>query len=220
MADTGDQLLREIDEDLRREQWLKLWRSYGRYVAAVGVLLVIIVLAFVGWREYRQSQLGSDGHAYWLADRLDVLGDRKGAAAAFGELAEEGHAGYVLLARLREGQALADTGDTAGAVAAFDAVAADDSFDADYRLLGNLYGAAVLLDGDAAEAVSSRLEPVLRTGSPWRATAMELQGLLALKTGDSAAAAAIFEELAADPATPTTLKARAAELAALARGDS
>ena len=47
-----------------------------------------------------------------------------------------------------------------------------------------------------------------------------MQGLLALKTGDSQAAAAIFEELASDPATPTTLKARAAELAALARGDS
>ncbi len=220
MADTGDQLLREIDEDLRREQWLKLWRAYGRYVAAVGVLLVIIVLAFVGWREYRQSQLGGDGHAYWLADRLDVLGDRKGAAAAFGELADEGHAGYVLLARLREGQALAATGDAAGAVAAYDAVAADDSFDADYRLLGNLYAAAVLLDGDDPAAVSSRLEPVLRAGSPWRASAMEIKGLLALKTGDAAGAVAIFEELAADPATPTTLKARAAELAALAQGDS
>ena len=220
MADTGDQLLREIDEDLRREQWLKLWRAYGRYVTAVAALLVIIVLAFVGWREYRQGQLGSDGHAYWLADRLDVLGDRKGAATAFGELADNGHAGYVLLARLREGQALADSGDAEGAVAAFDAVAADDSVDPDYRLLGNLYAAAVLLDGDDPDAVSRRLAPVAKAGSPWRSPALEMQGLLALKTGDNAGAAAIFEQLAADPATPTTLRARAAELAALAQGGS
>ena len=90
MADTGDQLLREIDEDLKREQWLKLWRAYGRYVAAVAALLVIFVIAFVGWREYRQGQLAADGHAYWLADRLDVLGDRKGAAAGFADLAADG----------------------------------------------------------------------------------------------------------------------------------
>lgn len=220
MADTGDQLLREIDEDLRREQWLKLWRAYGRYVAAVAAVLVLFVLAFVGWREYSQKQLGDDGHAYWLADRLGTLGDRQGAAAAFGALAEEGHAGYVLLARLRQGQALADSGDADGAVAAFDAVAADESFDADYRLLGNLYAAVVLLDGDDPEAVARRLEPVARQGSPWRASARELQGVLALKTGDSEGAAAIFEELAADPATPTTLKARAGELATLAREGS
>ena len=204
MADTGDQLLREIDEDLRREQWLRLWRAYGRYVAAVAAVLVLFVLAFVGWREYSQKQLGDDGHAYWLADAL----------------AEEGHGGYVLLARLRQGQALADSGDAAGAVAAFDAVAADESFDADYRLLGNLYAAVVLLDGDDPEAVARRLEPVARQGSPWRASARELQGVLALKTGDTEGAAAIFEELAADPATPTTLKARAAELATLAREGS
>ena len=218
MADTGDQLLREIDEDLRREQWLRLWRAYGRYIAAVGAVLALVVLAFVGWREYRESRLGADGHAYWLADRLDVLGDRQGAAAAFGELAADGTAGYVLLARLRQGQALAAAGDVEGAVAAFDAVAADGSIDADYRLLGNLYGAIVLLDGDDALAVSSRLEPAAREGSPWRASAMEMQGILALKTGDREAAAAIFDQLAGDPATPTTLKARAAELAALARG--
>ena len=105
-------------------------------------------------------------------------------------------------------------------MAAFDAVAADDAFDADYRLLGNLYAAAVLLDGDDPEAVSRRLAPVVKAGSPWRSTALEMQGLLALKTGDNAGAAAIFEQLAADPATPTTLRARAAELAALAQGGS
>jgi len=218
VADTGDQLLREIDEDLRREQWLKLWRAYGRYVAAVAAVLVIFVLAFVGWREYSQNQLGADGNAYWLADRLDTLGDRKGAAAGFGQLADDGHAGYVLLARLREGQALADSGDAQGAVAAFDAVAADQSFDADYRLLGNLYAAAVLLDGDDADAVASRLAPVAAQGSPWRSSAMEMQGVLALKTGDREGAAAIFDALAVDPATPTTLRARAVELAAMARG--
>lgn len=218
MADSGDQLLREIDEDLRREQWLRLWRAYGRFVAAVAAVLIVAVLAFVGWREWRESQLGADGHAYWLADRLDILGDKPGAAAAFGEIAADGHGGYVLLAGLREAQALAESGDLDGAVAAYDAVAADTSVARDYRLLGNLYAAALLIDGDDAAAVSSRLAPAAAADSPWRWSARELQGLLALRNGDNEDAALIFDGLAADPLTPTTMRARAAELAAVARG--
>jgi len=220
VADSGDQLLREIQEDLQREQWLRIWRAYGRYIAAVVAIVVVLVLAWLGWREWRESRLVADGHAYWLADRMDMLGDNAGAAEAFGTLAEEGTEGYVMLARLREAQALAATGDTAGAVAAYDAVAADTSIAREYRLLGNLYAAILLLDVDSAEAVASRLQPVTADGSPWRHSALEVQGLLALKTGDRDGAAAIFDGLVADPATPNTLRARAAELAAIARGES
>lgn len=220
MADTGDQLLREINEDLRREQWLRVWRAYGRYVAAVGALLVVLVLAFVGWREWRESTLAADGHAYWLADRLAILGDRPGAAAAFAEIAADGHGGYVLLAGLRHAQALAALGDVEGAVAAYDAVAADTSIDRRYRLLGNLYAAALLIDGGDVAAVSSRLAPAAADDSPWRWSARELQGVLALGRGERAEAAAIFQDLIADPGTPTTLRTRARELATVAAGGS
>ena len=44
MADTGDQLLREVEEDLQREQWLRLWNTYGRY--AVTAIVLVIVMAY------------------------------------------------------------------------------------------------------------------------------------------------------------------------------
>jgi len=41
--------IREIDEEVRRDQMLKLWQRYGHY--AIG-LAVLIVLATAGWRGW------------------------------------------------------------------------------------------------------------------------------------------------------------------------
>jgi hypothetical protein len=55
MADSlKDLMSREIDEELRREQLLKLWDKSGTYVLA-GVVLV--VLGVGGWKYYENRQL-------------------------------------------------------------------------------------------------------------------------------------------------------------------
>ena len=40
MADRGDTFLREVDEELRREQLKRLWDRYGIYFVALGALLL------------------------------------------------------------------------------------------------------------------------------------------------------------------------------------
>ena len=50
MADPiRDVMAREIDEELRREQLLKLWDKYGTYVLAA---VVLVVLGVAGWKIY------------------------------------------------------------------------------------------------------------------------------------------------------------------------
>ena len=44
-------IFREIDEELRRDNLLKLWSRYGRYVIAVAVLALVIAGAIVAWRD-------------------------------------------------------------------------------------------------------------------------------------------------------------------------
>jgi hypothetical protein len=50
--------------------------------------------------------------------------------------------------------------------------------------------------------------------SPWRFTARELRALLAARTGDTAGARTLFQQLADDNGAPAGLRVRAAELAA------
>ena len=59
MVDQRDSLAREIDEELRREQLLKLWEQYGTYVIAAAVL---IIAGIGGYKYLRASpRLGGRG---------------------------------------------------------------------------------------------------------------------------------------------------------------
>ena len=41
MVDQRDALAREVDEELRREQLMKLWEKYGIFVIGVVVLIIL-----------------------------------------------------------------------------------------------------------------------------------------------------------------------------------
>ena len=63
-------IFREIDEELRRENLLKLWSRYGKYVIAVAVLAVLIAGSVVAWREHQARDWGWRhhdwrAHHYW-----------------------------------------------------------------------------------------------------------------------------------------------------------
>jgi len=218
VSDPSDQLLREIDEDLKREQWEKLWKAYGRYVVAVLVVVVIAVLGFVGWREYRERQLAEDGLIYWKADRQAAFGDYGAAAEGFETLVESGDAGYPELAGLREAAALAQAGDRESALELYDRIAQEADPQSHVGQLAELYGAMMLIDTGDPDQVAARLEPLAADGAPWRYSARELQGLLALRTGNLDEARKIFDGLVNDAETPTTLRNRASELLAITGG--
>ena len=48
-------IFREIDEELRRDNLLKLWSRYGRYVIAVAALALVIAGGVVAWRAHQLS---------------------------------------------------------------------------------------------------------------------------------------------------------------------
>ena len=66
-------IFREVDEDIRRERYAKLWKAYGRYVIGAALALVIGVAATIGWREYTRAQREADGAQFAAA--LDLARD-------------------------------------------------------------------------------------------------------------------------------------------------
>src|SRR5262249_57064316 len=59
MVDDKDSLAREIDEELRREQLLKLWEQYGTYVVAAAALLILAI----GGHQYHEQHPPPAAHA-------------------------------------------------------------------------------------------------------------------------------------------------------------
>lgn len=212
MADEEDQsdkqLFREIDEDLRRERYMKLWKDYGRFVVGAAVTVILATAGWVWWQRHQLSVRGEEGERYAAAATLVGKGNPAAAIKAFAQVAAESSAGYAALAKLREAALLAKKGDLKGAAALYDAIAADADANQNLRHLARLLGTLSLLDtGDPAK-LTAKLAPLAKEDGPWHYAALELTGLLAERAGDIKRARAIYTRLVDDAAAPATLRAR------------
>ena len=205
----GD-VFQEVDEDVRRDLYIRLWRAYGRYVIAGLVLLVVGVAAGVGWTEYREQRMQTQGARFAAAVVLLDQGRASEAARA--------GAGYAALARLREATALIASGDRAGAIAIYDRVAAGGG-DRQLRDVAALLASIQVLNGGGAD-LDARLAPLAEGAGYWRHLARELQAIAALKKGGRAEAKDIFSVLAEDADAPAGVRRRAAEMIARIGGTS
>ena len=206
-------LFREIDEELRRDNLLKLWSRYGRYVIAAVVVALAIAAAIVGWRQHQASERRAQGQRYSNALALAREGKDGEAAKVFALLARE-DGGYSLLAAFEEAELLAKSGDKKAAIAAYDRLAGSSGIDPEFRDLAVLLaGMQEVAVGDATATIE-RLKPLTASGNPWRASALDLTAAAKLKAGDRGGALAIYKELADDLSAPQGLRTRAAEMAA------
>lgn len=207
------EIFREIDEELRRDNLLKLWSRYGRYIIAVAVLLVLAAGAIVAWRDHQANERRAQGSRYSAALALVRQGKEAEAAKMFAVLAREG-GGYSIPSAFEEAELSAKAGDRKAAIAAYDRLAGASGIDREFRdlavLLSVMHG---LADGDPKAAIE-RLAPLAASGNPWRASALDLTAAAKLKSGDRGGALEIYRQLADDLAAPRGLRARAAEMAA------
>ena len=194
-------IFREIEDELRRESLLRLWSRYSRYIIAGAVLIVLIAVGVVAWRQHLASERLAQANHYTAAEALAREGKDAEAEKVFAEVANDG-GGYGLPAGFQQAALLAKAGDRQGAIAAYDRLAASSSIAREYRDLAVLF--AVMHqppDGDSHAAIE-RLAPLTENGNPWRATALDVTAAAKLKSGDRGGALEIYQKLADDLAAP------------------
>lgn len=209
-------IFQEVQEDLRAERAKRFWQRWGVLLCVVALLIAGAVGGWQAWRWNEARQAEAASIAFTAAQR-SVEGDNPDFAAAarrFAELAATSPSGYRILARLRAAALLAEAGDRPGALALWDEVARDPAADELWRghasLMWALHGLATL----EPAALSARLAPLAAAGSPWRASARELQALVALRAGDRPAAERLLRALAEDEAAPEGIRSRARRIVA------
>jgi hypothetical protein len=213
-----DEFIREVDEAVRQDQWLKLWKQYGNYVVAAALAVVIGTAAGAGWRAWQANERLEEARRYAAAQQLLRENKPAEAALAFTALAEDAGSGYRVLARLRAAEAQTAAGDPAAAAATLEQLAANDDAEPVYRSLGELLAAQRAFADAQPTAVLAELEPLVGIDGPWRYSALELRALAQLQDGDTAGARQTLDDLLADPLTPPQLGRRAAELLAFLGG--
>ena len=206
-------IFREIDEDLRREHYAKLWQRFGKHLIAAAVVVVIATALFVAWREYQGRQRQAEGLRYAAALDLARQGKDKDALDAFAAMAASTSDGRGVLARFEEAALRTKTGDRDGALAIYDQIAKTGSLEDTYRDLANLLAARLLVD-KAPKDAAQRLLPLTDAKNPWHATALELTAIADLKDGNKTEARATYQRIADDLGAPQGVRARAAEMVA------
>jgi hypothetical protein len=206
-------IFREIDEELRRDNLLKLWSRYGKYIVAGALVAVLIVGGIVAWRDHQAKERQAQGGRFTAALALARQGKDADAAKLFGSLAGES-GGYSIAGAFENAELLAKSGDRKAAVAAYDKLAGSSGIDPEFRDLAVLMSVMHGLSDSDPNAAIDRLQPLAASGSPWRASALDLTAAAKLKAGDRGGALEIYRQLADDLAAPQGLRARATELAA------
>jgi hypothetical protein len=208
MADIFD----EVGEDLRRERMKRLWQSYGAWLIAAAVLVVVGTAAWRGWETWQQGKAAAAGDAYLAALAKVSEGDHAAAAEALIAFSSDAPRDYAVLARLRAATENAAAGNVDGALATFEATAGDATLPQGLRDIAAIRAAMIAVDREDFSRFRARVAPLDVTGGAWRHAARELVAVSAIKAEDWAEARATLDTLTADAELPADFRQRAALL--------
>jgi hypothetical protein len=206
---------REVDEELRRDQFGSFWRQYGRLVAiGLGVALLAFA-AYLYWEHRRTEQAGLAGEQMSIA--LRSVSDNKPDAAKpiLNQLGTSDIDGYRAAAKLTSAALALDKHDDKAAVAQYAAIAADSEIAQPFRDLALIRQTAVEFDTLPAATVVDRLKPLAVAGNPWFGSAGELVAMAYQKMGKANLAGPLLAAMAKDKDVPETIRTRAMRLAGL-----
>jgi hypothetical protein len=210
-----DVMAREIDEELRREQLLKLWDKYGVYV--LGAVLAVVV-GVAGWTYYQHQRVEANETAstQFIFALNDLSGKRiLDAQKGLEGLATTAPAGYAALAKLRLAAQQGAEGNILDALKAYEGVVSDESVDSILRDYARLQIAMLKFDSAPFTELRNQISSLASDRSPWRYSARELLGMGAMKAGLEAEARSHFNRLLSDNTTPPGIAERARVMIAL-----
>lgn len=209
---SDESLFREVDEEVRQEQFKKLWERYGNAVVVLAFAVVAGVGGWKGWQYWQVRQAESAAETYFTADRLATSGKPDEALAQFATI---DHQGFGQLARLRQANLLAKQGKGDEAVKLYDAVAADPSADASLRDVARIRAGYVLADTMKPDELLPRIGGFDKDGNRWRHAAREIFAIAAWRAADYTMAERYVNAIMSDPEAPGPVRQRAQTLSQL-----
>lgn len=188
-----NELIHEIEEDIRRERFDKLWHSFGKVMVYASIGIVVATIAYVVAHNRRQEASMEKTAAFIKGVDRIALEDYKGAIPIFDELAVN-QSSYGSLALMRKAQAQKGLLNNADAQKTYEQLSThNDAF-------GQLGG--MMAGKEMGEA---------KKDSAFYYTQREYNGWQYLAQGKKEEAATEFLALYNDTMTPNTLRARAYE---------
>ena len=203
----SEEFVREVDEDIKEEQRIKLWKKVFPYVVSVSLGIIIFTSGYVFWNNYTESlnqQLGDD---FTAAVQLANEEDLDASILALNRIVDEGSDGYVTLAKMKKASLLIQRGELELGLNIYldlERNAVDQSF----RDIASILYVLNSMDTEDPQALLKKINK-LESSQIWRSSALEMKAFLKLKQNKVEEARKIFEGILNLPSTPSSLATRA-----------
>ena len=203
----SEEFVREVDEDIKEEERIKLWKKVFPYVVSVSLGIIIFTSGYVFWNNYTESlnqQLGDD---FTAAVQLANEEDLDASILALDRIVDEGSDGYVTLAKMKKASLLIQRGELESGLNIYldlERNAVDQSF----RDIASILYVLNSMDTEDPQTLLKKINK-LESSQIWRSSALEMKAFLKLKQNKVEEARKIFEGILNLPSTPSSLATRA-----------
>jgi hypothetical protein len=208
-----DVFVREVDEELQKDQMQNAWNRYGKPAVA---MVAAGLLGWAGWLfwEHRQDEAaGLVGEKLTAAVDTLAAGSDSGVSAKLVEVTASTAEGFHGPAGLTAGSLALQQGDVKAAVENFGRIASSQSSAQVWRDLALIRQTAASFDTLKPDEIVARLKPLAVPGAPWYGSAGEMTAMAYIKMNKPEMAGKMLAELAKDEGVPETIRNRASEKA-------
>jgi len=213
-------LMSEIETEVRHERLLRLWDRYSVFLVGGALAVIALVAGFQFYETKDRDQRLLYTRNYQIASNLLAEGDLEGALEKFSDLGVNSKDGYAVLAQFNEAAIYVEKGELDRALGLYRMLSNDTGADPLLRDLATIVWALHGIGYESPEELEDALRPLTSPNNPFNHSAIELSALLAHQRGENDRAQRLLEELLADPLTPSGMRQRAIELAAVFNGGS
>lgn len=209
----NETFLREVDEDLRRDQLRDFAKKYGNWIIAGLIVFLAACGGWIYWQHYQVQR--SEKQVEELAQIYTDIGAGRVATAPqkLDALAKSGKKGVRASALFTRAALAIQQNDLKLATATYKEIAGDDGLPKAYRDAALIRQTALEFDSMKPDAVVARLEPLAKPGDPWFTSAGEMTAMALIKQGKKQEAGRLFAAIAKDTNAPDAARARAFQIA-------
>jgi hypothetical protein len=195
MDNRVDELIHEVEEQLKWERLEKIWKDYGTFIVAGFLAIILGVGGYAYWNHSVLQKQYELSEKYTTALNLSQDGKKQEALDILKTISDDA-SGYGMLANFLSAATLLENPETKPqAVAIYRDIINKRVVDYRYRNLAIIFLVQAEIDtGDAAELTALLKETEVGTNM-WPDTTAELSALLAIKSGNFDSARLILQEL-------------------------
>jgi hypothetical protein len=209
----SETFVREVDENLRRDQLRDFFKAYGSWVIAAVVLFLAASGGYIWWKQHEVQR--SEKQVEQLAQIYKDIGSGNVSQAPqqLDEISKNGSKALRASAQFARAALALQQNDVKLATGTYKTLANDDSLPRPYRNAALIRQTALEFDQLQPQEVIARLQPLAKPGEPWFGTAGEMTALAMIKQGRRQEAGQLYAAIAKDAGVPEPIRNRAIQVA-------